>query len=141
RLAVHEWASGTVDPAGNALLASFDLEDGVPRWRWQVGDVVLEREIVAVHGRPAVVVAHRLVRAPQPVRFELSALSTWRDAHGERFGDGSPGVETLADGLVFEGAYRVSGPGFAPAGEWYRGVRYREEAARGLNDREDLWLA
>ncbi|MGH3002783.1 MAG: amylo-alpha-1,6-glucosidase, partial [Gaiellaceae bacterium] len=44
-------------------------------------------------------------------------------------------------GYVFEHAYRVAGPGFTPAGEWYRGVRYREEAARGLPDREDLWHA
>src|SRR5437016_12167889 len=32
RLAAHEWASGSVDPAGNVLLAAFDLDDGVPRW-------------------------------------------------------------------------------------------------------------
>jgi predicted glycogen debranching enzyme len=141
RLAVHEWGSGAVDPTGNVQLASFDLVEGVPRWRWTVGDVVLEREVVSLHGRPAVVVVHRLVRAPGEIRLELSALATWRDAHGERFGVGTPGVEPVADGFVFEGAYRVAGPGFAPAGEWYRGVRYREEAARGLNDREDLWLA
>ena len=90
-LAVHEWASGAIAPQGHQLLESFDLTDGVPRWRWQVGDVVLEREIVAVHGSPAVVVVHRLVRAPQPVRLELAALATWRDAHGERSGDGAPG--------------------------------------------------
>jgi predicted glycogen debranching enzyme len=141
RLGIHEWASGVLDPIGNVLLASFDLEDGVPRWRWQVGDIVFEREIAAMHGRPAIAVTHRLVRAPGRVRVELSALATWRNAHGERFGNGDPAVETLTDGFVFEGAYRVAGPGFTPAGEWYRGVRYREEAARGLNDREDIWLA
>jgi predicted glycogen debranching enzyme len=139
RLAVHEWTSGAVDPTGNALLASFDLEDGVPRWRWQAGEVVLEREIAVVHGRPAVVVVHRLLRAPFPVRVELSSLATWRDANGERFGNGAPAVETVSDGFVFERAYRVAGPGFVPGGEWYRGVHYREEAARGLDDREDLW--
>jgi len=141
RLAVHEWSGGVVDPLGNALLSAFDLEDGVPRWRWEVGDVVLEREIACVHGRGAVVVVHRLVRAPNAVRLELSALATWRDAHGDRHADGAPAVEAVADGFVFEGSYRVVGAGFAPAGEWYRSVRYREEAARGLNDQEDLWLA
>jgi predicted glycogen debranching enzyme len=139
RLAVHEWTGG-IDPHGNELLASFDLDEGVPRWRWQVGDVVVEREIVAVHGRPAVVVEHRLVRGSR-VRLELAALCTWRDAHGERFADGAPAVEPLDDGFVFEGVYRVAGPGFAPAGAWYAGVRYREEAARDLNDHEDLWFA
>jgi predicted glycogen debranching enzyme len=141
RLAAHEWADGSVDPRGNAQLSSFELRDGLPRWRWQVGDVILERELAAVHGRPAIVVVHRLVAAPNAVRLELSAIGTWRSAHGERFANGDPGAEQVADGYVFAGAYRVEGPGFAPAGEWYRGVRYREEAARGLNDREDLWHA
>ncbi len=141
RLAVHEWADGSVDPTGNVHLASFDLDHGVPRWRWQVGDVILEREVAAVHGRPAVAVTHRIVAASQTVRLELAALGTWRNAHGERFASGVPDVEAVADGYVFEGAYRVEGPGFVPAGEWYTGVRYREEAARGLNDREDLWHA
>jgi predicted glycogen debranching enzyme len=141
RLAVHEWSNGTVDPAGHLQLASFELVDGVPRWRWQVGEVILEREIAAAQGRSAVAVVHRMVRAPSSVRLELSALGTWRDAHGERFADGRPSVEPLQDGYVFEGAYRVSGPGYSPGGAWYTGVRYREEAARGLNDREDLWFA
>ena len=141
RLAVHEWAGGTVDPDGYARLESFELVDGLPRWRWDLGDVVVERELAPVHGRPAIAVVHRVVRGSEPVRLELSALATWRNVHGERFGDGAPGVENVDGGFVFEGAYRVSGPGFRPGGEWYHGVRYREEAARGLNDREDLWFA
>ena len=141
RLAVHEWRDGTVDPRGNVQIASFELEDGVPRWRWQIGDVILEREIAAVHGRPAIAVVHRIVAAPGPTRLELAALGTWRDAHGERFAGAAPDVEHLADGYLFEGAYRVEGPGFRPGGDWYMGVRYREEAARGLQEHEDLWYA
>src|SRR5262249_56527493 len=63
RLATDEWGSGVVDPRGHELLVSFDLEDGVPRWRWQIGGLVLEREIAAAHGTPAVGVVHRLVAA------------------------------------------------------------------------------
>ena len=142
RLATHEWAGGAVDPAGHRLLAGFALLDGVPRWRWQVGDVVIEAEVAMVHGRPAVGIVHRLVRAAAvAVRLELEALCTWRDVHGERFASGSPSVAAVDGGFVFEDAYRVRGPGYEPAGVWYRGAHYREEAARGLNDREDLWLA
>jgi predicted glycogen debranching enzyme len=140
RLAVHEWLGGTVDPVGHELLATFDLEDGVPRWRWQVGDVIVERELATIHGRPAVSVVHRLVQGGE-ARLELDALCTWRDAHGERFAYGQPSVERTADGFVFEGAYRVAGPRFEPNGGWYAGVRYRAEAARGLGDHEDLWHA
>ena len=61
RLACDEWASGVVDPPGYELLVSFELDRGVPRWRWQVGDVVLEREVSMAHGHNAVGVVHRLV--------------------------------------------------------------------------------
>lgn len=141
RLSVHEWGSGAIDPTGHEHLETFDLEDGVPRWRWSLGDVVVEREVAMVHGRPALGVVHRVVRAPGPVRLELRALCTWRDVHGERSANGAPAVERVPGGFAFENAYRVRGPGFEPGGEWYRDVRHREEAARGLTDREDLWFA
>jgi len=141
RLATHEWSGGIVDPKGHELLVSFDLDEGVPRWRWQIGGIVIEREIAAARGRAAVGVVHRLLSAEQPLRLELSPLCTWRDQHGDRHAFGEPEVETDGAGFVFEGEYRVEGAGFAPGGEWYRGVRYREEAARGLGDTEDLWAA
>lgn len=141
RLATDEWASGTVDPRGHELLVSFVLDRGVPRWRWQIGDVVLEREVAMAYGRCAVGIVHRLVYADRPVTLELTPLCTWRSVHGERFANSDPAVEATAAGFVFEGAYRVAGEGWQPGGAWYRGVRAREEAARGLNDREDLWAA
>lgn len=139
-LGVHEWASGAVDPTGHVHLESFALEQGLPRWRWAIGDVAVEREIAMDHGRAAVAVTHRVVRAPGPVRLELHPLCTWRDVHGERFASGAPAVELAARGFVFEGAYRVAASGlFGTDGAWYRDVHYRVEAERGLNDREDLW--
>ena len=141
RLATDEWGSGTVDPRGHELLVSFELADGVPRWRWQIGGIVLERELASAHGAPVVAVVHRLIAADRPVRLELTPLCTWRSVHGERHSNGAPSVEQRPDGFVFEGAYAVTGDGFQPGGEWYRDVRAREEAARGLDDREDLWAA
>lgn len=141
RLATNEWASGAVDPCGHELLTQFALDRGVPRWRWQIGDVVLEREVAMMHGRCCVGVVHRLVRADRPVVLELTPLCTWRSVHGERFAAGAPEVEVTGDGFVFEGAYRLAGSGWRAAGQWYRGVRAREEAARGLNAVEDVWAA
>jgi predicted glycogen debranching enzyme len=86
-------------------------------------------------------VVHTLVRGEGAVHLELTPLCTWRSVHGERFADGAPAVEQTVDGFVFEGAYRVAGPGWRPGGDWYRGVRWREEAARGLTDHEDVWAA
>ena len=141
RLAVHEWASGAVSPEGHTLLESFTLDHGLPRWRWRVGDIVLEAELAAVHGRPAYGYVYRLL-AGGPVTLRVEALCTWRDQHGDRFaGGGDPQVRPTADGVVVEEAYRIAGPGWSAGGEWYRDVYLREEAARGLGAREDLWFA
>ncbi len=142
QLGVHEWAGGAVGPGGHEFLAGFELADGVPRWRWRIGDVVIERELAMMHGRPAVAVVHRLVTAPGPVEVTLDALGTWRDGHGERYAGGGPlAMEPTADGVVIEGSYRLAGPGWRPAGQWWFGAWAREEAARGLNPAEDLWHA
>ncbi len=45
----HDRACGP--PPSAVVLTS---RDGVPLWRWAVGDVVLEAEVAMVHGRPAV---------------------------------------------------------------------------------------
>ncbi|MFC0003021.1 amylo-alpha-1,6-glucosidase [Micromonospora siamensis] len=141
RLGAHEWSSGDVDPRGFELLERFELVDGLPRWRWRIGDVVVERELAMTYGRSCVAVVHRLVSGG-PVRLDLAAVCTWRDAHGERRADGpTPRMEQADGGAVVEGAFRISGPDWHPEGQWWLGVHHREEAARGLNPDEDLWYA
>ncbi|GIM91386.1 amylo-alpha-1,6-glucosidase [Paractinoplanes toevensis] len=141
RLATHEWSDGTIAPRGHELLAGFELVDGLPRWRWRIGDVVIERELAMVHGRPSVAVVHRLLTGG-PVGLSLEALVTWRDVHKERTAGGPPPVVGTAEGgCVVEDAYRLRGPEFRPGGGWWRGVRHRAEAARGLQPIEDLWYA
>lgn len=140
RLGVHEWSDGTVAPAGHTFLESFDLDDGLPRWRWRVGDVVLERELAMRHGGASLAVVHRLL-AGGPVHLALEALVTWRDAHGERYAGGPLPVDHGDGRAVVEGSFRLRGPGWTPAGDWYRGVHTRLEAQRGLTADDDIWLA
>jgi predicted glycogen debranching enzyme len=137
-LATREWSSGHIAPQGYRYLTSFELIEGVPRWRWQVGDVVLEAEVAMLHGRPVTGVIHRLVSAPRPVRLELAAVATWRDVHGDRFASDDVPLQPCDDGFVFDNAYRVRGPGYGEAAEWWHGSHQREEAARGLQANEDL---
>jgi predicted glycogen debranching enzyme len=141
RLAAHEWASGAIAPDGHTLLEDFTLEHGLPRWRWRVGDTVLEAELAALRGRPAYGYVYRLLSGG-PVTLRVEALCTWRDQHGDRFAcGGDPRMQPAPDGVVIEDAYRIAGPGWTAGGEWYRDVYLREEAARGLGAREDLWFA
>ena len=141
-LATDEWAGGAISPRGHEHLVTFDLEDGVPRWRWQIGGVVLERELAMAHGRPTVGVVHRLVRGRPAgaARADPALHLAERPRRAPRATE-RPEWTATADGFVFEGAFRVAGAGWTAGGEWYRGVRAREEAARGLNDTEDVWAA
>jgi predicted glycogen debranching enzyme len=140
-LATHEWASRAIAPAGHHHLERFDLVDGLPRWRWRIGEVLLERELAMLHGSTALGVVHRLVAGP-PVRLTLTALCTWRDAHGERDRHGPrPRVSGAAGGAVVERAYRLAGRGWKTGGEWFVGAFARREAERGLEAVEDLWAA
>lgn len=141
KLGTHEWASGAVSPSGHRYLERFDLVDGLPRWRWRIGDLVLERELAMAHGQPSLGVVHRLIAAPGPVRLTLTALCTWRDAHaGRHAATGAPPATTkVAGGVVVEDAYRLAGPGWRPRGEWWFDAYAREEAARGFDPLEDLW--
>jgi Glycogen debranching enzyme N terminal/Amylo-alpha-1,6-glucosidase len=134
-LGVHQWMSGAVAPHGHLLLESFDLTDGVPRWRWRTGGVVVERELAMERGRTGVAVVHRVIAAAEPVELTLAALCTWRDADAGRTAAGPPpAVEPVAGGVVVEGAYRIAGPGWRPGGTWWYGARTRD-------GREDLWHA
>ncbi|MFF5078986.1 glycogen debranching enzyme N-terminal domain-containing protein [Actinoplanes sp. NPDC000266] len=141
-LYTHEWASGAVAPEGHRYLETFALVNGVPRWRWRIGDVVIERELAMRHGHPSVGVTHRVVSAPGPVGLAVAAMCTWRDAHDERHASGPAlRAEQVADGVIVEQAYRIAGPGWQPAGEWHLGAYAREEETRGLPAVEDLWHA
>ncbi|GIF39766.1 glycogen debranching enzyme N-terminal domain-containing protein [Actinoplanes xinjiangensis] len=123
-LYTHAWASGSIEPSGHRYLETFTLDRGLPRWRWRIGDVVIERELAMRHGHPSVAVVHRVVSAPGPVGLAVAAMCTWRTAHTSRRADG-PGltVEPVAGGVIIDGAYRLHGPGWQPAGAWHLGVR------------------
>ncbi len=137
-LYTHAWASGSIEPAGHRHLETFTLRQGLPRWRWRIGDVVIERELAMRHGHPSVAVVHRVISAPGPVGLAVAAMCTWRTAHTTRRADG-PGlsVEPVAGGVIIDGAYRLHGPGWQPAGSWHLGVR----TGSGDDDVEDLWHA
>ncbi len=129
RLATHEWADATIAPQGHIYLENFTLVNGLPRWRWRLGETVIERELAMWHGHACVAVVHRLL-AGGPVTLELEALCAWRDQHGE---------QQVTEGVLEH--YSLRGPQWTPDGTWLKGVHYRAEAERGYTASEDLLLA
>jgi predicted glycogen debranching enzyme len=96
-----------------------------------MGDVRIEKRVWMADGANTTYVRYESVGADRPIELELTPLTAYRDHHDAgREADGVPG-----------GPLRVLTPGgsFVPAGRWFRGFRHREETARGLDDRSDLW--
>ncbi len=138
RLATHEWASGAVDPRGHELLASFELRDGLPCWRWRVGEVVLERRLAMRQGHASVAVVHTLL-AGGPVGLTVEAAvhlagRARRARLAQRTEDRPYGRRSQWSRTPTGSLGRAS----TPTREWYVGAHHREEAARGLAAAEDL---
>jgi predicted glycogen debranching enzyme len=145
-LSTHEFADGTVDPHGYLHIESFHLDNGVPVWRYAIADALLEKRLVMAPGRNTTYVHFRVLRASGALDLDWSPLCTYRDYHSHSRGGRDMTVRDIPNGFAIEAfpgarTYRVSctGASFVHDPAWYWNFRHREESARGLDDREDLF--
>jgi predicted glycogen debranching enzyme len=147
-LCAHEYGDGTVDPQGFIYLQSFTLEGTLPVWTFAFADALVERRVWMAHGANTTYVTYRLVRGACPIQLEISPLLTYRGFHSLSRGNGwQPSFSELGGGIevrAFDGAvpYRVltDSARFARTGSWFWNFLHREESARGLDDRSDLYM-
>ena len=145
-LGANEFADGTIAPSGHTLLQSFALEDGMPVWTYALGDALLEKRIWMAHGANTTYIRYRLQRASMPMQLELQPLGTYRDYHAHWRGGGNFAVTADASACSIR-AYESAAPyhlaldrgEFRHDQAWYWNFRHRQESARGLDDREDLF--
>lgn len=146
-LSTHEYGGGTLDPDGYRHLESFALEGTLPVWNFNLGGALLERRVFMAYGANTTYVRYRLVRASAPLTLELTPLVTYHDFHALSRGEGwRLDVAAQPNGAriqAFEGAHPywllADGGQFQPGGDWYWNFFHREEAARGLDARSDLY--
>lgn len=62
---------------GNAV-TSFRLDDGIPVWTYQVGDVVIEKLLLLVHGQNTLHITYRLLSGQDRMRLELTPSLQFR---------------------------------------------------------------
>src|SRR5262249_22462984 len=92
-------------------------------------------------------ISYRVVRAIEPIDLDITPLITYRGFHALTSGQGWwPQVDAEPHGVVvhaFAGArpfwLRADDGQFMPSGVWYWDFYHREEAARGLDNRSDLY--
>ena len=142
-----QYGDGTIDGHGYRHLEAFHLEGTLPVWRFAIADALIERRLWMVHGENTTVLSYRLERASGVVELDLTPLITYRDFHALSSGEGwSPAIEPsdkgfLAHAFADAAPYRIeaSNGEFTPGGNWYWNFLHREETARGMDDRADLF--
>ncbi|MEO6808357.1 MAG: glycogen debranching enzyme N-terminal domain-containing protein, partial [Isosphaeraceae bacterium] len=63
--------AGRLGISRGASLVEFRLEAGLPVWRFEIGDVVLEKRIVLLHSQNTTYVTYRLISGTGTVRLRL----------------------------------------------------------------------
>ena len=138
---------GVVHPAGYEYCIEFSTEPW-PTWTFDCNGIMVQREILSIHGRDMVIVRWQLVgkkssRAVLRVRPKL----TGRDYHGTHYENGSLSTEAqVGSGMVVWHLYSDLPPvrafhsgGYRHEPDWYRHIQFPVEQQRGLEAEEDWW--
>ena len=146
-LSATRWRDGTIAPRGYRYIQRFQLDGSVPVWTFALGDALLEKRVWMEHGENTTYVTYALVRASAHVELRVKALADWRDYHALGHAGGERTlIERIADGIRVH-APDGSGASFVVLStaaiardthEWYNGVEYAQERARGLDDVGDV---
>ena len=131
-------------------VTEFRLENGLPVWRYEVEDLLLEKHVLFLHGQNTVHINFRLLSNQESVRLELRPSMHFR-GHEHPVDEGSlDGYEFCVSGDQYEVAHK----GFLPrlrlvlkgdhAAFTYDGgsrheLFYQKEAERGGQSRGRLW--
>ncbi len=138
-------------PLPRAPLLEFLAEDGLPVWRYDLGEGrILEKRVVMPHGQNTVLVTYALLEGPGAVRMEVEPWLHFRPHEGslgQPLGDDPYAVtergdhyEVAAPGLPVL-RLRVDGPtsSFVVKGRRIHDVVYGLEASRGYDAKGDLY--
>ncbi|MCA9546573.1 MAG: glycogen debranching enzyme family protein [Myxococcales bacterium] len=142
-LATNRWqATGVVSPAGYLNLDGFELDGGVARWRFTLGDARIEKTIWMAYGANTTFVRWAVTQASGPVDFTVRAITDNRIFHNTGSPDtprtitvdGTSVTVTPGDpsGLALR-LYASTGAAQA-ARAWDRDFFLPVEQYRGLND-------
>jgi predicted glycogen debranching enzyme len=129
---------------GSGCLAEFRLEMGLPVWRYQIGNCVVEKRVLLVHRQNTAFIQYRLVSGDDKVRLKLRPSVDFR-SHESRVDQGHHGPYTLT---AVADRYELAShgplpplrmfvygeePAFTVHNKKLDNLYYREEADRGYD--------
>lgn len=145
-----ERVGGRVEVDGAAVLTEFRLELGLPVWRFEIADCVIEKRVWLPHRQNTVHMSYRLVAGSGPIRLKLRPSVHFR-GHDDPVShlSNDPYVLTASEGRfeLSDGAprprlrFQIAGDGAALTldGVKVPDVLYRIEENRGYEGVGALW--
>lgn len=150
QLGGDEAASSDDEDSAAVFVTEFRLENGLPVWRFDIGNVVIEKHVLFLYGQNTVHIHYRLLSAPGPVTLELRPSVCFRGheqavhvgaehpyrlvLEGEHFeisaGDRLPVLRLVA---------RSVSSSFVYSNGTRREIHYPKDAERGYPSRGSLW--
>jgi len=148
-LGANRWSSGAVEPQGFRFIEKFYLADSIPVWRFACADAILEKRVWMQDGANTTFIRYELIYALAPADLEVKVLVNYRDMHANTHADTwKSSVKPVSGGLCVvarEAAipiYLLSDVAKAEAsGQWYRNYDLAVERERGLDERDNNFLA
>ncbi len=146
----RERGGGTLEWPGAQHLREFQLEKGLPVWRYELPGVSLEKRVLMPHRQNTLHVTYRLLSGEGPVRLKLRSVLHFRPLEGSVHEPiTEPYTITAVEDRLEVSTARAYPPlrlklyghraTFALDGGKIPGVHYRAEAERGYADSGDLW--
>ncbi len=143
---VHKY-EGTYEPRGHKYIVDISYEKAFTV-TYQVGGVVIKKEILMMHNAPQVLIRYTLEEAHSATLLRLNPLLAFRDIHS--LSKQNPVANTqveVVDGGVRAKLYpefpylymQLSKPAnFGGAAYWNNNIYYTKEKERGYDFQEDL---
>lgn len=145
-LAVNQYP-GTIYPQGFLHLEQFRFER-YPVFTYRVGNTIIEKSVFMPYADNTTIVTYKIIETDATARLSIYPIINFRDYHARTHEHQDWNfAQTLnpkgAEIRMFAGSptlYLQSDiAAYFTTGLWYKNMVYEEEAARGLEDKEDQY--
>jgi predicted glycogen debranching enzyme len=146
---IHRYLGNLYEPRGHKYIVDFKY-DPTPTIEYRVGGVHLRKELLMVHNEDQVLIRYTLLDAHSTTLLRLKPYLAFRNAHALCHANVNADVhhKDIANGIAsklyvgFPTLHMQLGKkaSFVAVPDWYSNVEYSEEARRGYDCREDLFV-
>ncbi len=146
---MHKYAGDNYEPKGHKYIQDYS-SDPIPKTVYQVGGIILTKEIILSENEHRVLIRYSLEQAQYKTIIRFRPFLAFRNIHqlskANMFVNHK--YEEVQNGIVsklysdYPALYiQLSKKNeFTPAPDWYYNIEYYEEQKRGYNYKEDLYV-